>query len=81
MTINSEPDGSMSFRVIIGAGSRQAGERDLLELIISPECIGDLNRILAAHGAEGNGDIDQVPPFPCHIGFCRNAINAVDTVA
>jgi hypothetical protein len=81
MTINREPDGSVSFRVIIGAGAGRAGECHLVELIISPEHIGDLNHVLAGHGAEVMGGNAQVPPFACHIGFCRNAINAVNTAA
>jgi len=75
MTINSEPDGSVSFRVIIDVGGEQCDQRDLLELIIGSEHIGDLSRVLAGRGPATSGGTDQVPPFPCHIGFCRNAVN------
>jgi hypothetical protein len=81
MTITPEPDGSLSLRVIIGVGGGQTSQRDLLELIISSEHIADLRQALASHSTETSGGTDQVPPFPCHIGFCRNAINAANTIA
>jgi hypothetical protein len=79
MTITPEPGGSLSLRVIIGVGGGRTGQQDLLELIISSEHIADLRQALASHSTETSGGTDQVPPFPSHIGFCQNAINAVDT--
>jgi hypothetical protein len=71
MTINSEPDGRVSFRVLVGTASGLTGKHDLLELIVSPE---DLSRALAERPAR---TADQPPALHCHIGFCRNVADAV----
>jgi hypothetical protein len=69
MTINPEPDGRLSLRVLIGAASGRTRESDLLELIISPE---DLGRALAGQPAKS---IEPALEFPCHIGFCRSDVD------
>lgn len=66
MTINHEPDGRLSFRVLIGG---QTDGCDLIELIITPE---HLSRALGSAKAP-----DQSPTLPCHIGFCRSAMPTV----
>jgi hypothetical protein len=76
MTMHSDLGGSVSFRVLIGVGGGRNTKRDLLELIISAEQIGELTRILADHNAGIVGDSDPMPSFPCHVGFCRNAVSS-----
>jgi hypothetical protein len=67
MTINLEPGGDLSFRIIIGGdGRRRRG--DLLELIIGSDQIGVLSRALAGDSTASNG-AEQAPLLPCHIGF------------
>jgi hypothetical protein len=78
MTMHPGPDGRVSFRVIIGVGGERTAKHDLLELIIGAEHIGDLSRVLADPGTGITGDSDPMPPFPCHIGFCRNAISTAN---
>lgn len=69
VTISPEPDGRVSFRVLIGTGAEQAGDRDLLELIISSE---HLSRALGACGAMGTPTAKTIP---CHVGFCHHVTN------
>ena len=76
MTMQPELGGGMSFRVIIGVGGGRTAKRDLLELIISAEHIGEISRVLADHGAGITCDYDTMPSFPCHIGFCRDAVSS-----
>jgi hypothetical protein len=69
--ITENPDGSVSFSVLIGpAAGRKAGG-DLIELIIRPEHIrcalaGAKIRALATGDSEKD---KETPSFPCHIGF------------
>lgn len=76
MTAHPELGGGVSFRVLIGVDDGQTAECDLLELIISAEHVGQLSRVLADYRAGIIGESDSVPSFPCHIGFCRNAVSS-----
>lgn len=73
-TITFEPDGRLSFRAVIGARDGRDDGRDMIELIVSPEHIRHalaapkINTLAAAETT------DQPPLFPCHIGYCRNAM-------
>lgn len=58
-TITPNPDGSVSFGVLIGPAC------DLIELIIRPEHI---NCALVTGGSEKD---QEAPTFPCHIGFSQ----------
>jgi hypothetical protein len=75
MTIQPEPGGTVSFRVMVGAGGGQSGQHDLIELIIGAEDIGNLSQALAGHYSGQGAESAVMPAFPCHIGFCRNAVN------
>lgn len=74
MTVHAEPDGSVSFRVVIGSRDEYAGKRDVLELIIGAEHVRSIGRALADGDATIIGYSEPVRTFPCHIGFCRNAV-------
>jgi hypothetical protein len=72
MTVTPEPDGRMSFRVLIKAAGERTDCCDRIELIVSPEHVRHAlagTRIRALAGARA---IDELPTFPCHIGFSRN---------
>jgi len=71
MTINPEPDGGLSFRVVIGTASENAIECDQLELIVSSEHVANLGRVLDGYETQRT---DRTRSFPCHIGFSRNAV-------
>lgn len=75
MTINPEPDGSVSFRVIITDG--RTSQFDLFELIIGSEHVANISCALTGQSAEENCDPSQGLPFPCHVGISRNAVSAV----
>jgi hypothetical protein len=60
----------------IGVPDWLNGKHDLLELIIGPEYIGDLSRALADHGTGIAADSTLMQQFPCHIGFCRDAVRS-----
>jgi hypothetical protein len=73
MAITPNPDGTVSFSVIVGPGCGGNAGSDLIELIINPE---DFHCALAAakiHGLAGNGceKDGKAPTFPCHVGFSR----------
>jgi hypothetical protein len=71
MTITPEPDGRVSFRVLLGADSNQPRGCDLIELIIGPEYIGRAlagAKIPALAGTETTAE-DKLPTFPCHVGL------------
>jgi hypothetical protein len=67
MTVTAEPDGRVSFRVLVGGG-RSSG-CDVVELIISPEHV---RRALVG----GMKQADERPAFPCHIGFYSDAAHS-----
>jgi hypothetical protein len=74
MTITPEPDGRISFRVLISADSERTGRCDRIELIISPEHVrhalaGTKIRALA-HARTS----EELATFPCHIGFSRRGL-------
>ena len=77
MTVSQEPDGRISFRVLIGADGGTTVHCDLIELIIGAEgmsqALADAN-IGALAGS--NVGRDQ-PTVPCHIGLYRDAGCAV----
>lgn len=75
MTLHPEPDGSVSFRVLIGANGGQATENDMLELIVGASYTGRLSIVLTGRGASAGERPDPALPFPCQIGFCRNPVS------
>jgi hypothetical protein len=62
--ITRNPDGTVSFSVLIGPGPG-GGERDLIELIIRPEHV---QHALVTSGCDKD---EEAPTFPCHVGFSR----------
>jgi hypothetical protein len=75
MTIGPEPhDGGLSLRIIIGTPGPNSANYDLLELIIRPEHIANLGRVLADYKTRHTVTAQR---FPCHIGFCSNAVKTV----
>jgi hypothetical protein len=75
MTAHHEMDGGVSIRVVVGIGGGTV-KHDLLELIISAENVGELCSVLACGGTGITGGGDLRPSFPCHIGFCRDAVSS-----
>jgi hypothetical protein len=69
MTLHPEPDGSVSFRVLIGANGGHAADNDMLELIVGASYTGRLSIVLAGHGAAAGEGPDPALPSPCQIGF------------
>lgn len=76
MTITAEPDGRMSFRVLISPDRERTDHCDRIELIISPEHVrhalagSKIRRLADAQATE------EPPTFPCHIGFSRKSVNS-----
>jgi hypothetical protein len=70
MTVIQEPDGRMSFRVLISANG------DRIELIINPEHVRQALAGTEARRLAGAQATDRVPTFPCHIGFSRHSVNS-----
>src|ERR1035438_10204414 len=71
MPISFEPDGSISFHVVVGIGSERSGEADLLELIIGPEhisgqCCVDRSARMIGRLAEGVDVFRWHAPPPRH---------------
>jgi hypothetical protein len=75
MTVQPEPDGSVSFRVLISANGKHATDNDVLELIVGASYTGRLSLVLAGHGAAAGHGPELALPFPCQIGFCRNPVS------
>jgi hypothetical protein len=76
MTITPEPDGRMSLRVVISPDGERTDRCDRIELIISP---GHVRQALAGtkiRGLAGPRATDELPTFPCHIGFSHNSVNS-----
>lgn len=72
MTITPEPDGRISFRVLLGTDGERTDRCDRIELIINADYVtqalaGTKIRIASAEATDG------LATFPCHIGFSRNA--------
>jgi hypothetical protein len=77
MAIIREPDGQVSFRVVVGADSGRLSGCDLVELIISPEHVERALAAIKIRAMTDTGNADEPPTFPCHIGFCRDAVHTV----
>jgi hypothetical protein len=73
--ITPGPDGRVSFRVIVGADSGQPCGCDLIELIINPEYVGRALAGVKIRAMADTENTDELPTFPCHIGFYRNAVH------
>jgi hypothetical protein len=81
MTVSHQADGSLSFRVIVETGGRPTAEPGLLELIISPEHVRQLNRALADYGTKGTWSSELVASFACNIGFRSMALSSANATA
>jgi len=80
VAIAHEQDGRVSFRVIVDAGSGRPSGCDLVELIIDPEHVGSALAAMKIRATADAADADaastdELPTFPCHIGFCRSAVH------
>lgn len=75
MIITSQPDGKVSFRVLIGTDSGRPSECDLVELIIRPEHVSHALAAAKINSLAGAKTTDKPPTFPCHIGLYRNAVH------
>ena len=75
MIIIREPDGRVSFRVVVGADSGQSSGCDLVELIISPEHVERAMAAIKIQAMADTENADEPPAFPCHIGFYRDAVH------
>jgi hypothetical protein len=73
MMIIPQPDGKVSFRVLIGAGSERPSGCDLIELIIRLEHVSHALAGAKISSLAGTETADKSPTFPCHIGLYRNA--------
>lgn len=72
VTISAEPDGRMSFRVLISADATQTDRCDRIELIISPEHVRQALAGTTIRRLTGARTTDEPPMFPCHIGLSRH---------
>lgn len=75
VAITSEPDGRVSFRVVVGADSGRSSGCDLVELIISAEHVGRALAGMKIRAMADTENTDELPTFPCHIGFYRNVVH------
>jgi len=80
MTIAPEPDGRVSFRVLIGTGRERTGGCGRIELIIDPEHLrqapaGPGSRDQGSRDPAGPQAADELPTFPCHVGFSHDNVN------
>ena len=73
MMITPNPDGRVSFSVLIGTGDPDRGPDDLIELIMSPEHIhrGLADAKTCVLDAASPGKEKETQAFPCHVGFSR----------
>jgi hypothetical protein len=74
MMVTPNPDGRVSFRVLISTGDADGGPDDLIELIISPEhihrALADVKiHALAIADSEKEEKEKEAETFPCHVGF------------
>jgi hypothetical protein len=69
MTITAQPDGRMSFRVLISADGEQTGCCGRIELIISPVHVRQALASTEVRQLTGTPGAEELPTFPCHIGF------------
>jgi hypothetical protein len=75
VAITPEPDGRVSFRVIVGTSSGRPSGCDLVELIIDPEHVGRVLAGMKIRATAATVDSDERPTFPCHIGFYRSTVH------
>lgn len=76
MTITPEPDGRMSFRVLVSADGERTDCCDRIELIVEPEHVRQALAGTKIRGLAGEQTTDELPTFPCHIGFSHNSVNS-----
>jgi hypothetical protein len=69
VTITPEPDGRISFRVLISADGGRADCCDRIELIINPEYVRRALTAPRIRRLDGARPVAELPTFPCHIGF------------
>jgi hypothetical protein len=79
--ITTNPDGTVSFSVLIDPVCGADAGRDLIELIIRPEHIrsGLADAKIRALVTSGSERDEEAPTFPCHVGFSPH--NAVTSAA
>ena len=73
ITITLEPDGRVSFRVLISANGGPPGGCDRIELIIDPEHVRQALTGTEIHEMAGKQVAPELSTFPCHIGFSASA--------
>jgi hypothetical protein len=76
MTITPEPDGRLSFRVLISGHGKRPDCCDRIELIIDPEHVGQALAETEIRRLAGARATDELPMFSCHIGFGHNSVNS-----
>jgi hypothetical protein len=76
MTITPEPDGRMSLRVLIGADGDRTDCCGRVELIIDPEHVIQALAEPEIRRLAGAPVTEELPTFPCHIGFSHNTVNS-----
>lgn len=69
MTITPDNNGRISFRVLISANSERTGCCDRIELIIDSEYVRQALAAPKIRRLDGAQPVDELPTFPCHIGF------------
>lgn len=69
MTVTQEPNGRISFRVLVNASGESTGCRDCIELIIDPEYVRQALAAPIICQLDSAQLVNQLPTFPCHIGF------------
>ena len=73
VTITVEPDGRVSFRVLVSANGGQPDGGDRIELIIDPEHVRQALAGTEIHEMADEPVTDELSTFPCHIGFSASA--------
>jgi hypothetical protein len=74
MMITPNPDGRVSFSVLVGTGDADWGPDGVIELIMSPEhihrALADAKIHALATAGPGKEERErEVQTFPCHVGF------------
>jgi hypothetical protein len=69
MTITPEPDGRISFRVLVSANDERGAYCNHIELIVNPEYVRQALAVPKVRQLDGTRLVDDSPTFPCHIGF------------
>ena len=75
LTITPEPDGRISFRMLISADGKRTDCCGRVELIINPQHVGQALAETKIRRLAGPRTTDQLPTFSCHIGFSHNSVN------